>query len=60
MEGIVCTVNFTVMESFASEDDSVEDSVESTMDFAVNSGTTDVSLASLKGNVLIVGVVNSF
>ena len=59
MEGIVCIVNFTVVGSVAFGHDSVEVSEESTIDFVVNSGTTDVSLASLKGNVPIVCVVDS-
>ena len=59
MEGIVCAVNFTVVGSVAFEDDSVEVSVGSPMAFVVNSGTTDVSLASGKRNVLIVCVDDS-
>ena len=60
MEGIVCTVNCTVVGLIVFDPDSVNVSVESTMNFVVNSGTTDVSLASLKGNVLIICVVDSF
>ena len=59
MKGIVCALDDAVVGSVAFEGKRVKVSVESPMAFVVHSGTTDVSLASEKRNVLIVCVDDS-